>query len=235
VRLNVQFTNRAGADEAGSGAGVNRAFLQDLVKTAFDPSRGLFKSTTSSFLYPNPHANDVIPNSRDHFYFLGRLLGKVIYEGMLVELPLAGFFLCKLLLRHQRGDVDINYLRSLDSDYYKNLMYLRSCDDVSSLHINFVVTEQVLGETRFIELFEGGSQVAVTNENFHRYLHLVSDYKLNKQLSMASDAFRDGLQNVVPLGWLRLFDANELQTLICGAQILIDIDDLKANTVYTGC
>ena len=31
-----------------------------------------------------------------HYYFIGRLLGKALYENLLVELPLASFFLCKM-------------------------------------------------------------------------------------------------------------------------------------------
>ena len=43
---------------------------------------------------------------------------KALYEGMLVELPLAGFFMSKLLSRY-RGDVNIDHLASLDPDMYK--------------------------------------------------------------------------------------------------------------------
>jgi len=32
-----------------------------------------------------------------HYYFIGRLLGKTLYENLLVELPLASFFLCKMI------------------------------------------------------------------------------------------------------------------------------------------
>ena len=43
---------------------------------------------------------------------------QALYEGMLVELSFAGFFLSKLLSRH-RGNVDIDHLASLDPDVYK--------------------------------------------------------------------------------------------------------------------
>merc|ERR1739838_27306 len=221
--LRVKFINEAGADEAGYGQGVTRAFMQQLVKTAFEPRRGLFK-TAASQLYPDAHA---------HFLFLGRLLGKLIYEGMRVELPLAGFFLCKLL-RRNKADVDINHLRSLDPDYYRNLMFLRSCEDVSALNLNFVVSEEHFGETKDIELIEGGQSMTVTNDNCLRYIHLLSNYKLNIQMRTACNAFRDGLSAVVPLEWLRMFDHEELQTLISGAQVPIDIGDMKEHAAYSG-
>jgi len=32
-----------------------------------------------------------------HYYFIGRVMGKALYENLLVDLPLAGFFLCKII------------------------------------------------------------------------------------------------------------------------------------------
>ena len=44
-------------------------------------------------------------------------------------------------------------------------------------------------------------------------------------------AIRSGLEQVVPLGLLKLLSWKELETLVCGKPIL-DIDLLKQNTVY---
>jgi hypothetical protein len=43
-----------------------------------------------------------------------------------------------------------------------------------------------------------------------------------------------GLANVVPLEWLQMFNNKELQVLISGAQIPVDVEDLKQHTNYTG-
>ena len=75
--LRVTFVNQAGAEEAGYGEGVVREFFQQLIRTAFEPPRGLFKLTSDSKLYPNPSASMLFSNVRQHFIFLGRLLGKV--------------------------------------------------------------------------------------------------------------------------------------------------------------
>ena len=40
---------------------------------------------------------------------------------MLVELPFASFFLCKLLRKHDT-DVDIHHLESLDPEMYRYVM-----------------------------------------------------------------------------------------------------------------
>ena len=39
----------------------------------------------------------IIKDYQLHYYFIGRLLGKALYENLVLELPLASFFLCKIL------------------------------------------------------------------------------------------------------------------------------------------
>jgi len=71
--------NPYGLEEAGiDGGGIFREFLSQLLMTGFDPNRGLFKySEVDHSLYPNPEAPSIVPNYLDHFFFLGRMLGKV--------------------------------------------------------------------------------------------------------------------------------------------------------------
>lgn len=53
-----------------------------------------------------------------HYQFLGMMLGKSLYEHLMVELPFASFFLCKLCDRGN-GVVDTHHLASLDPHLYK--------------------------------------------------------------------------------------------------------------------
>ena len=85
-----------------------------------------------------------------------------------------------------------------------------------------------------IELKRGGADIPVTKSNCVEYIHLVSHYKLNVQLDRQFQAFRRGLSSVVPLHWLRLFSQNELQVLISGARVPIDVQDLRQHTGYSG-
>ena len=76
--MRVQLVNVAGLDEAGiDGGGIFREFLSELLKAGFDPNRGFFKNTVDRLLYPNPQASLLAPDFRKHFFFLGRMLGKV--------------------------------------------------------------------------------------------------------------------------------------------------------------
>jgi hypothetical protein len=54
------------------------------------------------------------------------------------------------------------------------------------------------------------------------------------QIRTQCNAFRQGLADVVNLEWLRMFDQNELQVLISGAHIPVDVEDLKQHTNYSG-
>lgn len=52
----------------------------------------------------------------EQYEFLGRLIGKALYEGILVELPLANFFLSKILGKYNL----VNDLIFLDPQLHKN-------------------------------------------------------------------------------------------------------------------
>jgi ubiquitin-protein ligase E3 C len=54
------------------------------------------------------------------------MLGKCLFEGMLLELPLASFFLKKM----RGGLCDINDLPSLDPEVYRHLLTLRHYEGV---------------------------------------------------------------------------------------------------------
>ncbi|XP_036212141.1 ubiquitin-protein ligase E3C isoform X4 [Myotis myotis] len=225
-RIRVHLLNAHGLDEAGiDGGGIFREFLNELLKSGFNPNQGFFKTTNEGLLYPNPAAQMLVGDSfARHYYFLGRMLGKALYENMLVELPFAGFFLSKLL--GTSADVDIHHLASLDPEVYRNLLFLKSYGgDVEELGLNFTVV---------VELKCGGKDIPVTSANRIAYIHLVADYRLNRQIRQHCLAFRQGLANVVNLEWLRMFDQQEIQVLISGAQVPISLEDLKSFTNYSG-
>ncbi|XP_043920724.1 ubiquitin-protein ligase E3C [Protopterus annectens] len=234
-RIRVHLLNAHGLDEAGiDGGGIFREFLNELLKSGFNPNQGFFQTTNEGLLYPNPAASMLIGESFPrHYYFLGRMLGKALYENMLVELPFASFFLSKLL--GTSAEVDIHHLASLDPEVYRNLLFLKSYEgDVEELGLNFTVVNNELGEAQVVELKLGGKDIPVTSANRIAYIHLIADYRLNKQIRQHCLAFRQGLANVVNLEWLRMFDHQELQVLISGASVPIVMDDLKRFTNYSG-
>lgn len=236
TRFRVQMINEHQLEEAGiDGGGIFREFLSELIKRAFDPNRGFFILTKDNMLYPNPSASFIQENYQRHYYFIGRMLGKALFENLLVELPLAEFFLSKLAGRHS-DIIDIHQLTSLDPDMHKNLMKLKSYDenDFKDLELDFTVVCDDLGETRVVELKPDGTNILVNSSNWIEYISAMADFKLNRQIKEQCQAFRQGLTNVLPISWLYMFNTKELQVLISGAEIPVDVDDLMKHTRYGG-
>lgn len=235
-RINVVFVNSAGREEVGIDAGgLFKEFWLDLSTLAFDLQYGLFLTTHDQLLYPNPNSSsNHFSRESDHltmFQFVGRILGKALYEGIVVQPKFAHFFLSKLLHSFNQ----LNELPSLDPEIYKNLMFLKSYDgDVEDLGLTHTIVQDVFGEQKEIEIIPGGGNVPVTNRNKTRYIHLVANYYLNTQIREQCAAFRMGLSDLIDPRWLQMFNEPELQVLISGKSGKIDVDDLKANSRYAG-
>nr|XP_033342932.1 ubiquitin-protein ligase E3C [Megalopta genalis] len=234
LKMRVQLVNSAGLEEAGiDGGGLFREFLSELLKTCFDPNRGFFRLTKDNMLYPNPTVQSLVDDFPKHYYFIGRIFGKALYENLLVELPFAEFFLSKIV--GLQSNVDVHHLSSLDPIMYRNLLYLKSYKgDVADLGLDFTILSDELGERRVDELKPSGADIPVTNHNRIEYIHLIADYKLNKQIRAQCCAFKQGISSVISMDWLQMFNNKELQVLISGAQIPVDVNDLKLHTNYTG-
>lgn len=70
---------------------------------------------------------------------------QAIFENILVDLPLAEFFLAKMLV----DKASAHHLKSLDPILYRNLLYLRDyTGDVQDLGLDFTSANNDLGETR---------------------------------------------------------------------------------------
>lgn len=77
-KVRIQFINSAGLEEAGiDGGGIFKEFINEVLKTAFDPNRGFFLLTADNMLYPNPNVHLIVENYAQHYFFIGRLVGKV--------------------------------------------------------------------------------------------------------------------------------------------------------------
>lgn len=90
-----------------------------------------------------------------------------------------------------------------------------------------------MGTGRCVELIPNGKDVAVTTQNRMRYIFLVAKYRLHTEIMQQSNAFLGGFFSVIDAKWVAVFNENELQELISGPS-KIDIEDLRAHTVYSG-
>mmetsp|Transcript_25633 Transcript_25633/g.50463 ORF Transcript_25633/g.50463 Transcript_25633/m.50463 type:complete len:1200 (+) Transcript_25633:62-3661(+) len=231
-RVQITFVDENGNVESGiDGGGLFKEFLIQALKVAFNPGYGLFCETPNTrSLYPNPDAL-MTGNQNEQlqlFTFVGRLVGKAMYEGIQIEAQFANFFL-RECLGHWNS---VDDLESMDPDLYKNIIFLKKYDgDVADLGLTFSVDRFVYGETRTINLIPNGENIAVTKENKMRYIYLIADYYLNRQLKLQAKAFTRGMYDILDISWLHMFSSDELRLLISGTSTL-DLGDLRKHTNY---
>ncbi len=171
-----------------------------------------------------------------HYQFLGRVLGKAMYESILVEPQFSLPFLNQLLGKHNTLDD----LKNVDPEYYKQLRSLRnmSRDEIDALHLTFELTtisEDGKG-SRTVELVPRGRDMRVTKENVVRYAHLVAHRRLNIETAAQTNAFLHGFRDLIPASWVKLFSPYELQRVISGDDAIkgFDVKGLKDVMLYSG-
>lgn len=230
-RLKVQFISKQGYTEAGiDGGGLFKEFMDDLVSNLFSEELGLFKGTEEQLLVPNPAALDA--QRMELFKFAGKMLGKALYESLLVDPQFSDVFLNVLLGRANHFD-DLVFL---DQQLYGNLKQLKHMDaaSVTALGLTFEAQRSGDGKITTHELVPGGSSIPVTADNVTEYLHRFAHFKLNLEFQRASKHFNVGLHELIPENWIRLFSPRELQQLISGQKKGIDVADMMRNVNYAG-
>jgi ubiquitin-protein ligase E3 C len=235
-KIQVSFINQHGAQEAGiDGGGVFREFIDDLIRDAFSveksTSHRLFAVTPIETLKVN---TNLVPEPilLTHYEFLGRVLGKAVYESILVEPQFCLPFLNQLLGKSN----SMEDLKNFDPEYYRNLTKLLTLteDELDGLGLTFELNAGTCFAGQTVELIPGGRNLHVTKQNVIQYIHLVSHQLLNVQSSRQTRAFLHGFRDLIPASWVRLFSANELQKLISGDDSVqgIDVASLKQVMQY---
>ncbi|OQV16517.1 Ubiquitin-protein ligase E3B [Hypsibius exemplaris] len=235
--IRVRFINAEGVAEAGIDQdGVFKEFLEETIKRVFDPNLHLFKTTVDNRIYPSPTSN-VQDNHLELISFVGRVLGKAVYEGIVVDVPLANFFLSHILRFHTVNPVFSYFdeLASFDADLYRNLSTLkRYPGDVAELGLNFTCDEDRLGQIISHDLGADGGDREVTEENKILYIHYMAHFRMHQQIKDQLKAFIQGFLSIVKPEWVAIFSPPELQKLISGDSQSIDLRDLRKHTSYYG-
>ncbi|KAG5979168.1 hypothetical protein E4U55_005485 [Claviceps digitariae] len=266
--IQITFVDQFDTLEAGiDGGGVTKEFLIGVTSEAFkngENSLGMFSSNEQGLLFPNPTAIDAYRerlrrqglNEDDRkwreamasflkrFEFLGRIIGKCLYDGILVNLAFAGFFLLKWPSVGPKEENtykgSINDLRDLDEELYNGLLRLKNYPgDVSELGFDFTVTDQISPQGQPVQtvtrrLLPHGDSIPVTNDNRLLYISYAARHRLVVQPMLQTSAFLRGLRTIIRPSWLSMFNQSELQRLVGGDSTEIDLDDLRRNTIYSG-
>ncbi|PAV77310.1 hypothetical protein WR25_21113 [Diploscapter pachys] len=225
-KLWIEFVGETGLDYGG----VTREWFFLLSHQMFNPYYGLFEySATDNYtLQINPHSEYCNPEHLNYFYFIGKIIGMAIYHGKLLD----AFFIRPFYKMMLDKKITLMDMESVDNEYYNSLIFVKD-NDPESLELTFSVDESIFGETVTVDLIPTGSKVRVTEENKESYIESVIQWRFVKRVEPQMRQILKGLHEVVPNILLGIFDANELELLMCGLQ-KIDVKDWKANTIYKG-
>lgn len=172
--IQISFVDKFDTVEEGiDGGGVTKEFLTSVTSEAFSSMNGLdmFVENDQHLLYPNPTAvderkelltqagepegspyyNQSVRDLLRRFEFMGRIIGKCLYEGILVDIHFAPFFLLKWAStgglnaapKESSYRANLNDLRDLDEGLYQGLLTLKNFagNVEESLGLTFEVTD----------------------------------------------------------------------------------------------
>jgi ubiquitin-protein ligase E3 B len=106
--VKVAFISSLGYEEAGiDQRGVFKEFLEETCKKAFANELNFFQRNGDGRVCISPSSH-IQENHLQYFYYFGRVLGKALYEGTILDIPFALFIYSKFLGRY-------NYLVRLSS------------------------------------------------------------------------------------------------------------------------
>ncbi|CAL8997564.1 unnamed protein product [Prunus brigantina] len=231
-RLTVHFQGEEGIDAGG----LTREWYQLLSRVIFDKGALLFTTVgNESTFQPNP--NSVYQTEHlSYFKFVGRVVGKALFDGQLLDVHFTRSFYKHIL----GAKVTYHDIEAIDPDYFKNLKWMLENDisDVLDLTFSIDADEEKLilyerTEVTDYELIPGGRNIKVTEENKHQYVDLVAEHRLTTAIRPQINAFLEGFTELIPRELISIFNDKELELLISGLPD-IDLDDMRANTEYSG-
>ena len=177
----------------------------------------------------------------DLFAFMGRMVGVAMRSRISVDLALPSA-LWKSVVRQRLSEED---LASFDVHAYqfvqhllgihKRIMTASSTTEATLAAEGAAILQDltwsaVLSDGSVVDLRENGRQQPVEVEALGEYLNKYVHARLQENAE-AVEAFREGLVSVVPENAITILNWEELQNLVCGANV-IDIDRLRQNTEY---
>lgn len=229
VDLKVKFLG----EKSAIGSNFHAEWFLKLSELLANPSAGVFTCTNPSDQTFSLNANSRRELGDDHltfFYGAGRLLGRGLLQG-----SLWGFHLSLPLLKQLLGQpVSFSDLQFSDPETYKSMFWILE-NNVDALALDFSIVQaagQDGAEPEIVDLIPNGRTIAVTEANKLQYLERKFQYMVFESVESQLYAFLKGVYEVVPQDVLMALDAEELDFVLCGSDV-IDVDDWETQAKYT--
>lgn len=169
-----------------------------------------------------------------YYRFMGRVMGKALLDGQLVNGHMVQY-----IYKHILGwPITFKDILSIDEEYFNNLRQIQQLADMGenledTLCMYFSTTQEVIGVKEEIDLVEGGKDIPVTNDNYPEYLEACLKYRMMHRVKDQLTELLLGFFDVIPEPLLTVFDFQELELLMCGLPV-IDMEDWREHTEYSG-
>eukprot|EP00760_Papus_ankaliazontas_P009497 PhM_4_TR14089/c1_g1_i1/m.106953/K10590/TRIP12; E3 ubiquitin-protein ligase TRIP12 len=208
--LEVQFEG-----EVGSGSGVTTEFFTlvglYLGRTLRDDM--WVCGSVENALYPAPPPSSlavVSPADLSRWwYVIGVLVARTLRDGRPLPLRLHEAFFRVLL----GEDVSAKETLALvDPDMERAIQAIEAMGpaDLDAAQLDFVAPRNGC------PLTTNGEDISVTSDNVVHYVRLLREYHVADGIAGAMESVRRGINDVLPIAYLRIFSAAELVQVVCG-------------------
>lgn len=218
-------------EPAVDAGGVAREWFSEVGRAVFNIDFGLFTyGDVDNLCYQiNAHSGLANENHLEYFRFVGRLLGKALFDQQLIaahlNLP---------MYKHILGwPIMMRDLEFVNRTLCRSLTQVMNVDDAEELMLDFTTTDECFGKITVIPLKKGGEDVDVTNDNKHEYVKLMLKHHMFDRVKTQLSQLLQGFYEVIPPALVSVFDFQELELLINGLP-QIDVIDWEQSTTYQG-
>ncbi|CAK8696244.1 unnamed protein product [Clavelina lepadiformis] len=225
-KLFVSFIGEEGLDYSGP----SREFFFLISRELFNPYYGLFEySAVDTYTVQISPLSAFVDSPLEWFRFAGRIIGLCLVHHCLLD----AFFtrpLYKMLLRSR---CDLSDLRYVDEQFYQSMIWMKENDITDVLDLTFSVNEEMFGKIEEKDLKPNGRNVTVTEKNKKEYIELMVKWRVVRGTLEQTNMLIRGFNEVIDLRLVSVFDAHELELVICGTAD-IDLKDWRQHTEYRG-
>ncbi|KAG9302135.1 hypothetical protein G9A89_020569 [Geosiphon pyriformis] len=223
--LRIEFVGEDGVDAGG----LRKEWFLLLVRELFDPCFGMFTwDEDSNLCWFNPASFE----TSDQYFLVGVVIGLAIYNSTILDVhfPLACY---KKLFNTTVGLEDLKVFRPAFARGLEKLLTFEG-DVEATFCRDFVGEYEAFGELQRIPLIPSGENKPVTNANREEYVHRYVNFILNESISKQFEPFKRGFNHVCGGNALSLFQPEEIELLVRGSAEPLEIEQLRAVTVYDG-
>lgn len=226
-------SSAAAASSSSTSIGNNAAGQSGLVNQ---------ESLVANAVYaPNP-ASGINPDHLSYFRFVGRIIGKAVWEDKLLDVHFTRT-VYRAILHGLDSTTSATSLTSIlqdleavDSEYCKSLQWILETPSATDILGGpmFTVEEERFGQLHVIDLIPNGSTTPVTEANKQEWVVALAKHRLTTAIKSQLEALTKGFWEIVPREAIHpLFTESQLELLLAGLPDL-DVEDWRAHTQYHG-